>query len=166
MLVTKKIKWHMGHRVPNHKSKCCSNHGHTYFCEVTLESNDVVKEQGVSDEGMIMDFGDIKKILNEEVYDVLDHASMFYEKDPLIDALRQDEMTRLIEVPFIPTAENISKWIYDKIKPKLDDVYGIGLILKSVQVWETPTSTAVYTSDDEINHKKIDPSQRRLDYES
>jgi len=162
MYVRKKIKWHMGHRVPNHKSKCRSNHGHTYFCEVSLKANDVVKVKGSSDEGMVMDFSDLKEIMNKEVYDVLDHASMFYENDPLVPALRADKYTRLIEVPFIPTAENICKWIFNKIKPKIKDTYGVGVILDSVIVWETPTSSAVYTYEQFKNESNFDPKQRRL----
>ena len=147
MLITKQIKWHMAHRVPNHKSKCKSNHGHTYMCEVGLQAKDVVQEKGSSDEGMLMDFGDIKTILIKEVYNPLDHASMFWEKDLLIPALEADENTTLVKVNFIPTAENIAKWIYYKIKPKFEDIYGIGLQLKYVKVWETPTSTAKYEED-------------------
>ena len=152
----------MGHRVPNHKSKCCSNHGHTYHCEVALTANDVVKEKGVSDEGMVIDYGDLKEIMMEQIYEPLDHASMFYENDSLVPALRADKYTRLVEVPFIPTAENICKWIYHRIKPKIKDSYGIGVTLTSVTVWETPTSSAIYTSEHHRLEAAFDPKQRRL----
>ena len=145
--ISKTIKWHMGHRVPNHKSKCKSNHGHTYLCEVCLTANDVVNTSGLSDEGMVMDFSDIKKIMLEEIYDKLDHASMFYENDPLVPALEADEYTVLVKVPFIPTAENIARWCYNQIKPRIFDSYGLSLKIKYVKVWETPTSTALYMEE-------------------
>ena len=62
-----------GHRVPNHKSKCRHMHGHRYRWEAELEG-EVVRESGASDEGMLMDFSDISKILEEHIHDVFDHA--------------------------------------------------------------------------------------------
>ena len=58
-----------GHRVPNHKSKCKHLHGHRYRFEAEIEG-DVVEVSGVSDEGMLMDFSDISKVLMEHVHDV------------------------------------------------------------------------------------------------
>ena len=62
-----------GHRVPNHKSKCKHLHGHRYRFEAEIEG-DVVDVEGVSEEGMLMDFSDVKSILMEHVHDVIDHA--------------------------------------------------------------------------------------------
>ena len=62
-----------GHRVPNHKSKCRHLHGHRYRWEAELEG-EVVIERGVSDEGMLMDFSDVSRILEENIHDVVDHA--------------------------------------------------------------------------------------------
>ena len=58
-----------GHRVPNHKSKCCHMHGHRYRWEAEIEG-DVVDVAGVSDEGMLIDFSDVSAILNEHVHDL------------------------------------------------------------------------------------------------
>ena len=59
-----------GHRVPNHKSKCCHMHGHRYRWEAEIEG-DVVDVAGVSDEGMLIDFSDVSAILNEHVHDIV-----------------------------------------------------------------------------------------------
>ena len=69
-----------GHRVPNHKSNCRHLHGHRYRFEAEIEG-DVVTVEGVSDEGMLMDFSDISAILMEHVHDVIDHAFVVYEGD-------------------------------------------------------------------------------------
>ena len=69
-----------GHRVPNHKSKCKNLHGHRYRWEAELEG-DVVSSTGVSDEGMLMDFSDISKILTEFIHDIVDHAFIVYDQD-------------------------------------------------------------------------------------
>lgn len=139
--ITKRIKWHMAHRVPNHKSKCRSNHGHTYLLDA-LVAGRVVDQEGISDEGMVMDFGDVKDILMKNIYDVLDHGSMFWDQDPLVLALEADAATKLVKVPFIPTAENIARWCYDQVAPSI-------LIpgqrwLRGIRVWETPNSVAEF----------------------
>ena len=100
-----------GHRVPNHKSKCRHMHGHRYRFEAEIEG-DVVQETGVSEEGMLMDFSDVSKILMREVHDVVDHAFVVYEGDR--DALQALEVMgdehRTLVVDYIPTAENLAKW--------------------------------------------------------
>ena len=76
-MITKIRRWietDTGHRVPNHKSKCRNIHGHRYRWEVELEGT-TVTDKGTSDEGMLMDFSDVKSILMEYIHDVVDHAS-------------------------------------------------------------------------------------------
>ena len=145
-IITKQIKWHMGHRVPNHKSRCKSIHGHTYL--LTAHVLGIVGEiAGASDEGMVMDFGDIKAVLIERIYNVLDHACMLWDKDPLVPALRADEGTRLVEVSFIPTAENIARYCFDAVKDELYMYTKNPLIqrrLLQIDINETPTSAASY----------------------
>lgn len=145
--ITKKLHWHMGHRIPNHKSKCFNIHGHTYWIEVEIESNELVKTKGSSDEGMLQDFSDIKEIIIEEIYNLLDHGFMIWDRDSLLMDLESHmEMTgnrfNIISVPFIPTAENIAKWCYDRIKNKINNKQRK---LKMVTIWETPTSSARYS---------------------
>ncbi|KKM26728.1 hypothetical protein LCGC14_1581880 [marine sediment metagenome] len=145
-IITKQIKWHMGHRVPSHKSKCRSMHGHTYHLKAEVLG--VVGEtEGTSDEGMVIDFGDIKTILMTNIYNVLDHAMMLWEKDLLVPALRADQATNLIEVPFIPTAENIARWCFEQVDNDLH-IPGRRRLLRIV-VNETPTSAAEYSPLDQ-----------------
>lgn len=140
--IGKQIKWHMAHRILNHKSKCRSNHGHTYLLSVYILGS-VIEQQGISDEGMIMDFGDVKEILTRKIYDVLDHGSMFWEHDPLVPALEADIETKLVKVPFVPTAENIAKWCFEQV---YDEILIEGQRqLESVRLYETPNSWADYS---------------------
>jgi len=143
MEITKQIGFDMGHRVPNHKSKCKNVHGHRYTCLVTMEG-EIVEEKGVSDEGMVIDFSDIKSIANELLDGELDHGFMVYEGDEDLKNFLLNNEQKTIVVPFIPTAENIAKWIYDKLLPKYEDTYGTGLRLKKIKLYETPNSYAVY----------------------
>ena len=85
-----------GHRVPNHKSKCRHFHGHRYRFEAEIEG-DVVETSGVSEEGMLMDFSDVSKILTIHIHDVVDHAFVVYEGDEearkVLDGLSSDHRT-------------------------------------------------------------------------
>lgn len=72
---TKTVEWDMGHRVPNHKSKCKNVHGHRYKAEVTVRG-EIIPEEGISDEGMVIDFSDVKAIVNSICDGELDHGYM------------------------------------------------------------------------------------------
>ena len=145
-MVTRIRRWvetDTGHRVPNHKSKCRHMHGHRYRWEAELEG-DVVTQEGVSEEGMLMDFSDVSAILNQYVHDVVDHAFIVYEGDKeALAALSQmgDEHRTLI-VPFIPTAENLAKWAFEQVESRISSYYGNSLKLHAFHVRETPKSWA------------------------
>lgn len=164
MLITKTIEIDMGHRVPNHKSKCRNPHGHRYKVEVGVDDK-VITKSGDSSEGMVIDFGDLKYVMMKIIDEKCDHGFMIYNGDLLLPHFREmkKQDMKIIVVPFIPTAENISKYWYEELKPELSE---FNIAISYVKVWETPTSTAIYTKEDETNENIIDPSQRRLDYES
>ena len=145
-IIRRFVETDTGHRVPNHKSKCKHLHGHRYRFEAEIEG-DVVKVEGVSDEGMLMDFSDVSQILMEEIHDVIDHAFVVYERDDLlVDLFSYLPLEqRIVKVQFIPTAENLAKWAYDRVAPKIKSVYGNKLRLKSMHVRETPKSWATWT---------------------
>jgi 6-pyruvoyltetrahydropterin/6-carboxytetrahydropterin synthase len=152
MLITKEIEIDMGHRVPNHKSKCRNFHGHRYKIEVGVDDK-VISTPGSSDEGMVIDFSDLKQIMMEELDGKFDHGFTMWEGDDFasdfMDIAERSEM-KIIFVNFIPTAENLSRHWYTLIKPRLREK---GISINHVKVWETPTSTALYTKDDDRRWK-------------
>ena len=119
--VTKKFEFAYAHYLPKHKGKCINLHGHTGTLEVELIKTNT-SEQLCDYDGMIIDFGDMKRLVNEAVIDKLDHR---YLND-------------LLEVP---TAENLVEWIVKE----LINVFGYSL--QRVRVYETPTSYAEWRSD-------------------
>lgn len=148
MRISKQIEWDMGHRVTNHKSKCRNLHGHRYRAEVTVEGN-LINISGSPDEGMVIDFGDLKEMATKYVYDVLDHGFMFWDKDKLlINFFKKNKDQKHIIVPFVPTSENIAAWIFVQLDKRIKDKYKTGLKLYSVKLWETPTSAALCTRKD------------------
>lgn len=153
MIISKYIEIDTAHRVPNHKSKCKNLHGHRYRIEVAVNDK-VITEPGASDEGMVIDFGDLKEIMMEVIDKKLDHTGIFSTNDPDINLLMQIEKQQLgrggkpmVWVDFIPTAENIASYIYKEMKSAL---LGRGIQIEAVQVDETPTSVAIFTRNDEF----------------
>ena len=161
MLITKTIEIDMGHRVPNHKSKCKNFHGHRYKVEVGVDDK-ILSNKGDSSEGMVIDFGDLKDIMMKVIDEKCDHGFMMYKDDEFAKDFKkyfEQEDQKIIFVPFIPTAENISKYWYFQLKEELKKV---DIKIHHVKVWETPTSTALYSVEVEKMDALYDPKQRRL----
>jgi len=141
-LITKKIEIDMAHRLPNHEGKCKNLHGHRYVIEVGVEG-DVILGEERNDEGMVIDFGELKKILGRVIDEPFDHSLTLYDKDEfknVFDELRKSGQN-INYVSFVPTAENLAKYWFELLSPMLLDKK---IKLKFVRVWETPTSTATY----------------------
>lgn len=142
MLITKEIEIDMGHRVPNHKSKCRNLHGHRYKIEVGVDDK-VITAKGTSDEGMVIDFSDLKQIMMEELDHKFDHGFVIYNEDEFSKIFEGLKSTgqNIQFVDFIPTAENLAKYWYQLMKPRLGSK---GIKINHVKIWETPSSTATY----------------------
>jgi len=143
MKITKRVEFDAGHRVPSHKSKCRNMHGHRYVLEVTLKGP-VKPIRNESDDGMVIDFGDVKRIAEEKFAEPLDHAFVVYAgDDDCRDALccmGVDHKT--VVVDFIPTAENLAQWAADMLNVHYQIAFGTELQLESVRLYETPNSWA------------------------
>ena len=134
----------MGHRVLNHRSVCRGLHGHRYKAEICVEG-DLVSKSDVSEEGMVIDFADIKRTAQKLIQEELDHAFMVWDKDAeLLDFFKHSKGQKPVIVPFTPTAENVAAYIFHILEGKFLDVYKTGLHLQSIKLWETPTSYALY----------------------
>lgn len=141
--VTKSIEWDMAHRIPNHSGKCQYPHGHRYRLEVTVKG-ELLSEKGASDEGMLIDFADFKKILRQKIYGVLDHRFLAAEEDELLKkAFSGDlgEKLKIIYVPFIPTAENILLWCFKQIKKDFPE----NISLSKLRLYESPKNWVDYS---------------------
>jgi len=144
MKIGKVIQWDMGHRVLNHRSVCKGLHGHRYKAEICVEG-DLVEKKDASEEGMVIDFADIKKTAQKFIQEELDHAFMVWDKDgELLEFFKNSDGHKPVIVPFTPTAENVAAYIFKELKDKFTDVFQTGLRLQSVKLWETPSSYALY----------------------
>jgi len=144
MKIGKIIQWDMGHRVLNHRSVCKGLHGHRYKAEICVEGN-LIEEKGASEEGMVIDFADIKKVAQKFIQEELDHAFMVWDRDhELLEFFKSSQGHKPVIVPFTPTAENVAAYIFKELKDKFTDIFQTGLKLQSVKLWETPSSYALY----------------------
>jgi len=144
MKIVKIIQWDMGHRVMNHRSICRGLHGHRYKAEICIEG-ELVEKTGASEEGMVLDFADIKKTARKYIQNELDHGFMVWEKDKeLLEFFEKSSGHKPVIVPFTPTAENVAAYIFKKLEHKFSDIFQTGLHLYSVKLWETPSSYALY----------------------
>lgn len=146
--VTKEFTFDAAHMLAGHDGLCQNLHGHTYKVHVTVSRKTGLISSGSSAE-MVVDFKDLKTILNKALFDQLDHAYIREAngKDSTEDKLfrRIDNLgLKVYEMPGRPTAENMVIHFYEKIVEALR-YSGLGIEVLKIVVWETPTSFAEFT---------------------
>jgi 6-pyruvoyltetrahydropterin/6-carboxytetrahydropterin synthase len=147
LTITRKLEFDAGHRIPDHKSQCRNLHGHRYTVEITLLGN-VIEQEGSSDNGMIMDFSDVKALAKQYLVDVWDHAFLVYEKDVAVrNFLDSLPGHKTVIIDRIPTVENLAQTAFDILKAAYQDRYGTGLRLHKLVLHETPNCWAEITAD-------------------
>lgn len=142
--VTKFYDFEMAHALWNYDGLCKNIHGHTYKLYVTVMGEPIADQNDMKN-GMVIDFGDLKKIVKGEIVDQLDHSLVINEKAPHDKLLELNEMyERHFVFDFQPTCENLVLWIVNKIKP----LFPKGVELKKVVLYETASSSAEWNADD------------------
>ncbi len=132
------------HFLKGYEGKCRNLHGHRWRV-VAKVSGDTLISDGPK-KGMLIDFGDLKAALTA-LADEFDHALLVEEgslKEKTLEALREEEF-RMVFLPFRTTAENLSRYLYEKLEAQ-------GLRPYEVAVYETPNNCAVYRSGKEAPH--------------
>jgi len=140
--VTRRLEFDAGHRIPDHRSQCRNLHGHRYVLEVTLEGA-VADAPGASDNGMVMDFSEIKEIARRHVVDRWDHAFLVYAGDAAVRGFLETlPGHKTVVLDCIPTAENLAREIFRTLAPHYHGHYGHALRLARVRLYETPNCWA------------------------
>ncbi|NHJ48638.1 MAG: 6-carboxytetrahydropterin synthase QueD [Asgard group archaeon] len=139
--ISKEFSFSMGHRLSCHNGLCKNFHGHNYTIVVG------VKSIGLNPDGMVMDFSDLKNIVQNYLKQ-FDHALMVNEMDrPLIADMRKIlPGLKVTVVPFDPTAENMAREIYEYVQEEISK-YVNDVEMDFVTVYETETSQATYSED-------------------
>ena len=142
MQITTRLEFDAGHRIPCHKSQCKNLHGHRYAIEITL-SGDIIKNEHASENGMVMDFSDVKAIAKSALVDVWDHAFLVYQHDTdVLNFLNSLPQHKTVVFPTVPTAENMAAEAFKILKTKYQVTYGNHLKLEKVRLYETPNNWA------------------------
>jgi 6-pyruvoyltetrahydropterin/6-carboxytetrahydropterin synthase len=145
LTITRKLEFDAGHRIPDHKSQCRNLHGHRYTLEITL-TGDIITAEGNSDNGMIMDFSDVKTLAKEHLVDVWDHAFIVYEQDAAVrEFLASLPDHKTVVIDRIPTVENLAHVAFGILKAAFIDRFGTGLRLHKLVLHETPNCWAEIT---------------------
>jgi len=142
MLISSKLEFDAGHRIPSHNSQCRHLHGHRYAVEITL-SGDIITDEGIAKQGMVMDYSEVKQIAKDALVDQWDHAFLLYSGDVHVLQFLQsieDHKTVVLDTP--PTAENLALIAFNILDNAYQDNYGNHLRLEQVRLFETPNCWA------------------------
>ncbi len=71
--VTKEFHFEAAHMLPHHDGQCSRLHGHTYRMIVSISASEPFDTSNPSSEGMLIDFGDLKTIVNQSIIEKWDH---------------------------------------------------------------------------------------------
>lgn len=136
--ITKEFSFDMAHRLYDPElseidngilyDKCFNIHGHTYKLFITVS--------GPLKNGMVINFVDLKRIINENVVNKFDHKILLTKGDRLIKDLHNHAV--IMDLP--STCENQIDIIWDLI---VDDLMMYNVTLEEIKLYETPTSYAV-----------------------
>lgn len=142
--VTKRFTMDMAHALWGYDGPCKNIHGHTYHLSVTLLGTPSPDLQDTK-LGMVIDFGDLKRIVHEQIISRYDHALVLndgapYSKSDLITS----EFEKVILVPYQPTCENLLLHFVDALQHHFQQ----NPRLISVRLEETPTSYAEWLATD------------------
>ena len=142
--ITKEFKFDTAHALKDYDGKCRNLHGHSYKFYVTVKGQPVAEEVSPKT-GMVMDFGDLKNIVNQEVVEKLDHAVVLNKKADLTHLKDIDQLfDKTVIVDYQPTTENMLVDFADRIKKRLPG----HVKLTKLMLRETITSYAEWYADD------------------
>ncbi|ARN78669.1 6-carboxytetrahydropterin synthase QueD [Nonlabens spongiae] len=144
--ITKEFTFETGHALHGYDGKCRNVHGHSYKLAVTVIGTPISDTNNVK-LGMVIDFGDLKKIVKEEIVDPFDHATVFNKNTPHVE-LAEELRGRghdVILADYQPTSEMMILDFAEKIKSRLPE----HLELFSLRLRETETSYAEWHASDQ-----------------
>lgn len=144
--ITKIFKFESAHALDGYDGKCKHIHGHSYILHVTIKGTPMVNP--ISKNGMLIDFTDLKKVVEESVINKYDHSLVLSEGAPLSEELSK-AYGNIVIVPFRPTCENLVINFANKIQEAITKgdlkIHGY---LYSLRLYETATCFAEWFCDD------------------
>jgi 6-pyruvoyltetrahydropterin/6-carboxytetrahydropterin synthase len=135
----------MAHALWGYDGLCKNIHGHSYILKVTVSGTPITDPSDIK-LGMVIDFGDLKRVVNKHVVDVFDHSLVLSKHAPVENFEHIPEMfDRKMWCDFQPTAENLVVYFSDILKRELPS----GIHLHSIRLYETANSYAEWFAEDQ-----------------
>jgi len=143
--ITKSFSFEAGHALYGYDGKCKNVHGHSYKLWVTVMGIPI-DDPNHTKYGMVIDFGDLKQIVNREIVEVFDHATVFNKNTPHVELAEelQKRGHHVLLVDYQPTSEKMLSDFVDRIKKHLPD----SITLYSLRLQETESSYAEWFASD------------------
>ncbi|MEF8845852.1 MAG: 6-carboxytetrahydropterin synthase [Bacteroidales bacterium] len=142
--VTKEFNFEIAHALWNYDGPCKNLHGHSYKLFVTVMGAPINDPDNPKN-GMVIDFGDLKHIVNEEIVEPLDHAVILNEEALKNDITGIPQMfDKRLVVSYQPTCENMVTDFARRIAKRLPQ----RLRLHSLKLHETGSSYAEWYASD------------------
>ena len=137
--ITKQFSFETGHALYGYDGKCKNVHGHSYRLDVTVIGTPIMDTSNVK-YGMVIDFGDLKTIVKDEIVDVFDHATVFNKNTPHVELAMElkNRGHNVLLVDYQPTSEMMVIDFAEKIRKRLPNT----IKLHSLKLQETATSYA------------------------
>ena len=142
--VTKEFRFEAAHALMGYDGPCKNIHGHSYQLSVTVIGSPV-SDSASTKLGMVMDFGDLKKIIKRQIIDPFDHA-LLLNSAISYEGLQNlgEPFTNIVVVPYQPTSEN---FLLDFAK-RIREFLPTGVLLYSLRLRETSNSYAEWFATD------------------
>ncbi|MBT3174295.1 MAG: 6-carboxytetrahydropterin synthase [Lentimicrobiaceae bacterium] len=142
--ITKEFKFEMAHALKGYDGPCKNIHGHSYELSVTI-SGKPINDENNPKLGMVMDFGELKKIVRREVVDLFDHALVLNSSmnTDLLKSLSKN-FEKVILTDYQPTSEMMIIDFARRISAELPS----HVTLKYMLLRETVTSFAEWYADE------------------
>lgn len=145
--ISREFTWDMAHMLANHEGLCRNVHGHTYRMQVQIvraDSGLIKEDESSASEGMVIDFTDLKDIVNKIIINEFDHSFVYWinSTDPLeleLAELLKKHGRKVVGVEYRPTVEEMAEHFYKKLDSEFNK---INIIVVDLKIWETPTSFA------------------------
>ena len=144
--VTKQFKFETGHALYGYDGLCKNVHGHSYKLDVTVIGHPIADLKHVKN-GMVIDFGDLKSIVNQEIVYPFDHATVLNTNSPHKEIADEMESRghKILRVGYQPTSEMMILDFAVKLQARLPK----NLKLFSLKLRETATAFTEWYADDQ-----------------
>lgn len=141
--LTKIFHFEAAHALVGYDGKCRNIHGHSYELRVTVKGMPL-NEPDNPKNGMVIDFHDLKQIVNQEVVEKIDHSFIIGPNmsEQFFNIAKQN-FDKIIELPYRPTTENMLADFSERIKKKLPQ----NVVLQCVRLQETRDSFAEWREE-------------------